>query len=109
MKITGSHGEPTVRASPFAPEMPATDPSPSQTEISMPTIVLHLGKCTKPAPVCRHYAVAGTVATAILCETVLLSRCQPSSDAPKIIAPEPAWPRAPLGVPPMISTLRGLP
>jgi len=74
----------------------------------MSSLVLHLGKCIKQAPPCRHRAIAGTAAAAVLCGSVLLSGCQPSSDAPKVIAPEPAWSRTPFGVPPVISTLRGL-
>ena len=61
-----------VRASPFAPEMPATEtPALSQTEISMPTIALYLGKCTKQAPAPHHHAIAVAATAAVLCGSVL--------------------------------------
>jgi hypothetical protein len=81
----------------------------------MPSIAVHLGKCTKQAPVRRHDAITGAATAAVLCGSVLLSSCQPSTDAAEAtclgclhVAPVSAWRRSLIGAPPAVSTLRGL-
>jgi hypothetical protein len=83
---SGSPREPAVWTAPFAPEMSAIETlAPSRTGTSMATIAPYLGKGPKLAQARRHHPIAGIVTAAILCGSVLLS------------------------VPPMVSTLHGLP
>ena len=81
---------PTARADstgiPFAPEMSVKETlAPSRTGTSMATVAPYLGKGANQAPARRYHRVSGIDTAATLCGSVLL------------------------GVPPMISTLRGLP
>src|SRR5580658_6417791 len=76
--------EPTVRASPFAPGIPATEtPALSRTETSMrTTIALYLRKAAERTSACRR-PIAGAATVAVLCGSVLLSGCQQPMDPPQ--------------------------
>jgi hypothetical protein len=81
---------PTTRADstgiPFAPEMSVTEPlAPSRTGTSMATVAPHLGKVANQALARRYHRRTGIVTAATFCGPVLLD------------------------VPPMVSTLSGLP
>ncbi len=107
LQRVGSPHEPNSAASVRRGDARDRNPSPSRTGTSMATVALYQGKgASKPRR-------AGTTLSPgpsprppsadPFCSSVPPSRMR------LVIAPEPAWSRTPFGVPPMISTLRGLP
>jgi len=85
LQRVGSPHEPNSAASVRRGDARDRNPSPSRTGTSMATVALYQGKGANQAPARRYNPIAGTLTAATLCGSVLLI------------------------VPPMVSTLRGLP
>jgi len=85
LQRVGSPPEPNSAASVRRGDARDRNPSPSRTGTSMATVALYQGKGANQAPARRYNRIAGPVTAVTLCGSVLLS------------------------VPPMVSTLRGLP